>query len=183
MNDKTYDAIYELLYDEADNVIKDEVLGKIDPRCFNADEFIDIDEWVKELRMNIRGYAIRKMEDALTEALDSAYYGKILIENITDAAKMGWFEYIYGATYFDVEVRHKSNGRLVDGFTEYGTLDEVCNSMEMYLTDNERVGDTPWDKLKAIVSVGGIQVAVMPSLDTPDYEIVANIDLSKGLED
>lgn len=183
MNDKTYDAIYELLYDEADNIIKEEVLSKFDSRCFNADEFIDIDEWVKELRENIRGYAIRKMEDALTEALDSAYYGKILIENITDAARMGWFEYIYGETYFDVEIRHKSNGRLVDGFTEFGTLDTVCNAMEMHLTNNERVGNTPWHKLKAIISVGGLRVAVMNDLDTPNYEIVADVDVSKGLED
>lgn len=183
MNDKTYDAIYELLYDDADKLIKEQVLDKIDPRCLNSDEFIDIDECVDELRGSIRGYAIHQLIFGLTTALRIKGAGKELVDSINEAAKMGWFEYIYGATYFDVEVRHKSNGRLVDGFAEYGTLDEVCNAMEMYLTDNERVGDTPLDKLKAIISVGNLRVAVMPSLDTPDYEIVADIDVSKGLDD
>lgn len=183
MNDKTYDAIYELLYDDADELIKEQVLDKIDPRCLNSYEFIDIDECVDELRGSIRGYAIRQLISGLTTALRIKGAGKELVDSINEAAKIGWFEFIYGETYFDVEIRHKSNGRLVDGFTDFGTLDAVCNAMEMHLIDNERVGNTPWNKLKATISVGDIRVAVMNGLDTPDYEIVADIDVSKGLDD
>lgn len=179
MTDRTCDAIYELLYDAADEVLEEQVLDPIRELGIDPND-LDTDS-IDELRSTIRGYALDKIEGLLERALDT-YDGKMLVDGINDNALYNYFENEVGECYWEVEIRRRWRHMHVDGFTDFGTLDTVCSLMDGCLTDNEFVGDIPWDKLEAVLSLGGEVVAIMPNLSGPEYEVTCNRDVLKSLK-
>lgn len=173
MHDRTYDAIYELLYDTADDVINEQVLG----RYGDSEDTESVDE----LRSYLRGAVLSQVESIMQRALDD-YDAKDLVDRLRTDAKMSYVETQVGEIYWNVEIRRRGNHHLVDGFTCFGTLESVCSMMDGCLEGNEKVGDTSWCKLEAVIYAGVLKVAVMPCLDGPDYEIVCDIDTNKPLD-
>ena len=179
MTDRTYDAIYELLYDEADEAVKEQVLDPIRELGIDPND-LDTDS-IAELRSTIRCYVLDKIEGLLERALDT-HDCKWLVDSINDEAMYEFFENEVGECYWEVEIRRHWRHIHVDGFTSYGTLDALCRSMDIHLTDNEFVGDIPWDKLEAVLSLGGEVVAIMPNLSGPEYEVTCDMDVLKSLK-
>ena len=173
MTDREFDAIYELLYDAADDIIKEHVLGKYG----DSDDV----ESINELRSHIRGAAIEQLDGIMQRALDD-YDVEDLVESLRKDSKMTYVNEQVGEIYWDVEIRRRGNNHLVDSFSSFGTLDDVCYSMDCCLENSERLGDTDWGKLMAIIYANDLKVAVMPNLNDCEYEIVCDIDTNEPLE-
>ena len=173
MNDRTYDAIYELLQATADDVIMEQVLGQYGD---SGDTYA-----IDELRNHLCEAVLNQAEAVMERAIDD-FDVEHLVDKLQTDAKMWYVETQVGEIYWDVEIRRRGNHHLVDGFTCFGTLESVCSMMDGCLEGNEKVGDTSWDKLEAVIYANDLKVAVMPCLDGPDYEIVCDIDTNVPLD-
>ena len=74
-----------------------------------------------------------------------------------------------GENYYSVVV-HRGD-ELVDGFLDYGSMEDVVYTMDCCIEDLD-----DHDTLSADISFEGVRLVHMPCLDYPDYDVVVDDD-------
>jgi hypothetical protein len=110
------------------------------------------------------------LENNLSEDVDTAR------EAILD----GYINEVIGERYYSVTVQH--DGEDVDCFLSYGTLETITGTLEASFDDGSFKG-IDVNELTAVLTLDDYDVATMPHLSSPYYEITASASDLVALHD
>ena len=75
----------------------------------------------------------------------------------------------FGEDYYDVTIYKAGEEEPIEGFFEYGSLEDVIFTMDCNIQEYK-----DWSELSACISLDGRDLVHMPDLTSPEYEFVTD---------
>ena len=148
----------------------------VDAVLFNDSDLLDC---YNDLRTDGAWSLIVDIQTELAENVDPRnmvdYLKNNLSEDVDTAREVildGYINEVIGERYYSVTVQHY--GEDVDCFLSYGTVETITGMFEASFDDNGSFKGIDVCELTAILTLNDCDVATMPDLSLPCYEITAS---------